>query len=249
MNILLTIAYDGTNYAGWQRQDNATAVQQKLEEALSELLKQPIKTTGASRTDAGVHALGQRAAFAVEHMQVPIEKLAQVVNSFLPEDIAVQAAQQVSDGFNPRFDAKSKTYRYQIYNGAHPNPLLRRYSAFVPYDLDVGIMSQTAAYFIGTHDFAAFCAAGSGAKTTVRTIFKCEIEQEGSLIRMGVTGDAFLYNMVRIMAGTVLYAGLGKIQPSDIPAVLASKDRTGAGKTMPPEGLTLLEVVYNKGNA
>lgn len=246
-NILLTIAYDGTNYAGWQRQDNAVAVQQRVEEALTELLNEPIKITGASRTDAGVHALGQRVAFAVRHMPIPLEKLPQVVNSRLPNDIAVQAAQWVSEDFNPRFNARFKTYRYQIYSGACPNPLMSRYSAFVSYDLDIKKMSQAAARFIGTHDFAAFCATGSGAKTTVRTIFACEIEKEGHLIRMHVTGDAFLYNMVRIMAGTVLYAGTGQLQPSDIPHIIASKDRTGAGKTMPPEGLTLMEVVYDDG--
>ncbi|MCL2421967.1 MAG: tRNA pseudouridine(38-40) synthase TruA [Defluviitaleaceae bacterium] len=248
-NVLLTVAYDGTNYAGWQRQDNAVAVQQRLEEALTETLNQPIKVAGASRTDAGVHALGQRAAFAVEHMPIPIEKLPQVINSHLPEGIAVQAAQLVSEDFNPRFDTRAKTYCYQMHNTIYRNPLLSRYSAYAPYPmLDAERMSQAAAHFVGTHDFAAFCATGSSAKTTERTIFFCEVErgEKDSLIKMTVNGDGFLYNMVRIIAGTVLYAGIGKLSPQDIPDIIASKDRSKAGKTMPPEGLTLVEVMYDE---
>ena len=242
MNILLTVAYDGTNYCGWQRQDNAVAVQQKLEEALSEIFRREVKTAGASRTDAGVHALGQRAAFSVDKISIPIDKLPLVINSHLPEDIAVQGAERVGEGFNPRFDARAKTYCYQIYNAPYSNPLIRRYSAFVPGELNVEKMIEAAPKFIGTHDFAAFCASGSGAKTTVRTIFDCNVSQEGPLIRMSVTGDGFLYNMVRIMAGTLLYAGMGKVD--DICGIIASGDRKLAGKTMPPEGLTLMEVMY-----
>lgn len=244
MNVLLTVAYDGTNYAGWQRQDNAVAVQQRLEEALFSLFNKDIKVTAASRTDAGVHALGQRAAFAVEHMSIPLEKLPLALNNNLPPDISVQAAQLAEDDFNPRFRAKAKTYSYQIYNAPLPNPLFSRYSAFVPNTLDVKKMICAADNFVGTHDFAAFCAAGSSAKTTLRSIFACKIEQEGPLIKMTTTGDGFLYNMVRIMVGTVLYVGLGKYLPEDIPKIIASKDRTKAGKTMPPEGLVLVEVVY-----
>ena len=240
MNILLTLAYDGTNYAGWQRQENAITIQQRLEEALDS------KVTGASRTDAGVHALGQCASFEVSHMPVPLEKLPQVINSRLPSDISIQSAKIAPDGFNPRFRAKFKTYRYQIYNGITPNPLLSRYSAFVPNILDTEKMQQAATHFIGPHDFAAFCASGSAAKTTTRTVFDCKIERNDGLITMTVTGNAFLYNMVRIMAGTVLYVGLGKIPPGDIPEIIESKERVRAGKTMPPEGLILVEVVYEE---
>jgi len=246
MNILLTLAYDGTNYAGWQRQDNAVAVQQRLEEALSELMTHSVKVTGASRTDAGVHALGQRAAFTAEHMPIPIEKLPQVINSRLPRDIAVQAAEFVPEDFNPRFMALAKTYRYQIVNATHPNPLFGRYSAFVPYALDIEKMNQAAHCFVGRHDFAACCAAGSGAKTTERTIFFCQVKREGPLIHISINGDGFLYNMVRIIAGTIVYTGLGKLCPENIPAILASKDRSKSGKTMPPEGLTLVEIMYGK---
>lgn len=244
MNILLTIAYDGTNYCGWQRQDNAVAVQQRLEEALAYCFDQVVNVAGASRTDAGVHALGQRAAFSADKLSIPIDKLPLVINSHLPKDIVVQSAKKVKEEFNPRFDAKAKTYCYQIYNAPYSNPLLCRYSAFVPGALNTDKMAEAAAQFIGTYDFAAFCASGSGAKTTVRTIFDCSVSQEGSLIRMSVTGDGFLYNMVRIMAGTILYAGMGKIE--DISGIIASGDRKLAGKTMPPEGLTLMEVMYGE---
>ena len=246
LSILLTLAYDGTNYAGWQRQENALAVQQVLEEALAKLLGQSIIVRAASRTDAGVHALGQRVAFVAEHMPIPIDRLAQVLNTYLPADIVLQAACFVEKDFNPRFRAKSKTYSYQIYNAPLANPLQSRYSAFVPKALNVEKMSLAAAHFIGRHDFAAFCAAGSSAKTTVRRIFSCAVEQEGSLVRMTVSGDAFLYNMVRIIAGTILYVGMGKLQPGDVETIIASKDRSKAGKTMPPEGLCLEEIVYEE---
>ena len=244
MNILLTVSYDGTNYAGWQRQKNAIAVQQRLEEALTGLLKAPIALTAASRTDAGVHALGQRASFIVEHMPIPLEKLPQTINGCLPGDIAVCNAVLVPDDFNPRFSAQEKTYCYQLYNALYPNPLLARYSAFVPQDLNTAKMAAAAAHFVGTHNFAAFCASGSNVKSTERTVFACDVKQKGPLIKMHITGDGFLYNMVRIITGTIMYTGLGKILPGDIPAIIASCDRTKAGKTMPPEGLTLVEVVY-----
>jgi len=245
MQVLLTVAYDGTAYAGWQRQQNAIAVQQRLEEALSALLKRPITVNAASRTDAGVHALGQRAAFFADDLRVPLGKLPQVVNGFLPHDISVTAAQVVPDGFNPRFDAVCKTYTYNTYCGVVPNPLLRRYSAYVPRALDVEAMKKAAGMFTGRHDFAAFMATGGSAKTTVREIYACEvIESQPRLITLTVTGSGFLYNMVRIIAGTVLYVGLGKIAADDVPGIILSCDRTRAGKTMPPEGLTLVEVEY-----
>ena len=247
MQILLTIAYDGTAYAGWQRQQNAIAVQQRLEEALAALLNQPITIRTASRTDAGVHALGQRGAFFVEDLRIPVGKLPQVLCSYLPTDIAVTAAQVVSDDFNPRFDAAFKTYAYNFYSASSPNPLLRRYSAYVPQPLNIDAMKKAAGVFVGRQDFAAFQATGSSAKTTVREVYACDIScQPSGLITLTITGNGFLYNMVRIIAGTVLYTGLGKIAPEAIPDIIQSKDRTKAGKTMPPEGLTLLEVSYEQ---
>ena len=244
MQTLLTIAYDGTSYAGWQRQQNAIAVQEKLEDALLQLFGKPIIVKAASRTDAGVHALGQRAAFCVDKMRIPLDKLPQVLNGFLPPDIAVVAAETVSDIFNPRFDALCKTYSYSYYNASLPNPLHTRYSAFVPQPLDIAAMSQAAKSFVGKHDFAAFMATGGSAKTTVREIFACDVTADGSIVKLTITGGGFLYNMVRIIAGTLMYVGHGKISADAIPGIIQSLDRKKAGKTMPPQGLTLLAVKY-----
>jgi len=245
MQILLTVSYDGTSYAGWQRQKNAITVQEKLEDALTNLLCQPVTTKAASRTDAGVHALGQRAVFSVEKLHIPISKLPEVITSCLPKDISVTAAIAVPDSFNPRFGAAYKTYSYSLYNAKTPNPLLCRYSAFIPRSLDTKAMQEAAHYFIGRHDFAAFQATGSSAITTTREIFACDVKVEpANIINITVTGNAFLYNMVRIIAGTLLYVGLGKISAESVRAIILSCDRTKAGKTMPPEGLTLLAVGY-----
>jgi len=244
MHILLTISYDGTNYAGWQRQENAVAVQQVLEEALSTLLNRSISISGASRTDAGVHALGQCASFRAPDLRVPLDKLPVVLNGLLPPDISVTAAKIVSSDFSPRFGALHKTYTYTIYNAAHPNPLLSRYSAFVPQKLDIEKMQQAAVSFVGKHDFAAFCATGSSAKTTVREIYSCTVDDVDNLIKITICGNAFLYNMVRIIAGTLVYTGLGKIHYCEIPNIIALKNRKLAGKTMPPQGLTLIEITY-----
>jgi tRNA pseudouridine38-40 synthase len=249
MHILLTIAYDGTAYAGWQRQANGLAVQQVLEEALAQLFpcqkERPVTLRAASRTDAGVHALGQRAAFFAEDIKIPLDKLAQVVNGLLPRDIAVTACTAVPDDFNPRH-AKQKTYRYQIYNSPYPNPLMTRYAAFIPQALNLEAMKKAASLFVGRHDCLALCAVGGNGAvgSTVREIYACEASKDDALVTLSVTGNGFLYNMVRIISGTVLQAGLGKIMPEDIPGIILSRDRTRAGKTMPPEGLTLMEVVY-----
>jgi len=194
--------------------------------------------------------LGQRAAFAAEDMRIPIEKFPCVINGCLPQDISVTAAELVPDGFNPRHAAR-KTYAYKFYNSPCPNPLLRRYSAFVPQQLNLDAMKQAAAHFVGRNDFTAFKSTSpeevKGArkiKTTVREIYSCGVSETDGLIEMKITGNGFLYNMVRIIAGTVYYAGIGKISPEEIPSIFISRDRARAGKTMPPEGLTLVEVVY-----
>jgi tRNA pseudouridine38-40 synthase len=243
VQILLTIAYDGTRYAGWQRQTNGLAVQQVIEDILATLLDRPVTLRAASRTDAGVHALGQRAAFDGEGLKIPLEKLPQVLNGYLPKDISVTGLITVPDNFNPRH-ALNKTYRYQIYNALCPNPLMVRYATFISQHLDFTAMQKAACMFIGRHDFKALCASPQENQSTVREIYKCEISREGPLLTLTVTGNGFLYNMVRILTGTVLYAGLNKIQPESIPEIISSRDRTRAGKTMPPEGLTLMEAVY-----
>jgi tRNA pseudouridine38-40 synthase len=250
MQVLLTAAYDGTGYAGWQRQKNGLAVQQAMEDVLSGLLNEKIVLRAASRTDAGVHALGQRAAFKTDCLKIPLNKLPAVLNGLLPGDISVTAAEEAPDVFNPRH-AENKTYRYQIDNATYPNPLISRYSAFVSQALDIEKMRDAAVFFIGKHDFKAFQASSnendlSYEKSSVREIYECKIEMDevSRLITLIVTGNGFLYNMVRIVAGTVLYAGLGKIEPDGVPDIILSKDRTRAGKTMPPEGLILMEVRY-----
>ena len=248
MQILLTISYDGTSYAGWQRQKNAISVQQTIEEAMESLLKQKITLRSASRTDAGVHALGQRASFFVDTLKIPLFKLPSVINGYLPDDIAIINAEIVPESFSPRYDAVKKTYHYKIYNRPAPNPLLSRYSAFVPTSLDTAAMIKAAPLFVGVHDFKAFMASSPDTKgkevNTVREIFDCSCKNEGNMILITVAGNGFLYNMVRIISGTILYVGLGKIHPDKIPAIIEQKNRQNAGKTMPPQGLTLVGVEY-----
>jgi tRNA pseudouridine38-40 synthase len=245
MQTVLTIAYDGTDYAGWQRQVNGVAVQQRVEEALAAVMERSVTVRAASRTDAGVHALGQRAVFGWSELKIPLGKLPNVLNGLLPRDISVTDAVNVPDGFNPRH-ADRKTYRYQFNNAPFPNPLVNRYSAFVPQKLNITLMQEAARHIVGRHDFSAFKATGGSEKTTEREVYECELTGEcRGLLTLTVTGNAFLYNMVRIIAGTVLYAGLGKIAPDDIPGIIASRNRTRAGKTMPPEGLTLMRVEYD----
>ncbi|MDO4530651.1 MAG: tRNA pseudouridine(38-40) synthase TruA [Bacillota bacterium] len=244
--ILLTIAYDGTRYSGWQKQKNpdVITVEGELTKALQQLFKKPeLEIIGASRTDAGVHALGQRAILDVE-TTMPVERLPLAIRSFLPEDIVVTKAEEVADTFHPRFDCVKKTYEYRFWNSPVKNPKERLYSAYVQKPMDIGRMNEGAKAFIGTHDFAAFCAAGAQVSTTVRTIFDCHVEQNGESVRMYVTGDGFLYNMVRIIAGTLLAVGTGKLEPEAVAGIIAGCDRTKAGQTAEPQGLTLVEIFY-----
>ena len=243
MQILLTVAYDGTDYAGWQRQDNAIAVQEVIENALFKLYKTPCSLRSASRTDAGVHAYGQRASFFIEKQNIPLEKLPIVINSYLTNDIAIKHACIVSDDFNPRFSIK-KTYEYKIYNSKTPDPLNHRYCAYERKPLDISLMKEAYKYFFGEHDFSAFKATGGSAKTSIRQIYDGSIKKTDNIINLSITGNGFLYNMVRIIAGTLLYVGLKRIPPNEIPKIILSKDRKMAGKTMPPEGLALLEIFY-----
>lgn len=247
MRILLTIAYDGTKYSGWQKQKSkdVATVEGTLEQALRVLFRSPnLECVGASRTDRGVHALGQRAVIDVD-TTIPPHKIPFAIRPFLPDDIVVTAAEVVADDFHPRFDCIKKTYEYRIWQSDFKNPKERLYSTFVYETLDISAMQQGAKAFIGKHDFAAFCAAGSTVSSTVRTIFDCYVEQEGNCIRILVTGDGFLYNMVRILAGTLIAVGQGKKKASDVADIIASKDRRNAGQTAEPQGLTLLEIYYD----
>lgn len=241
--MLLKIAYDGTDYFGWQRQNNFVTVQQRVEEALSGLLKTEITVRGSSRTDTGVHALGQGVLFE-GNFTIPEENFPFALNSFLPHDIVCRGARLVDESFHPQYSVIKKTYRYRIFNDRLNNPLISRYCEFVPRALDFEKMRSVCPYFVGEHDFKAFCASGSTAKTTVRQIFALTVAKNQNIIDIEVTGNGFLYNMVRIIAGTLVDVGLGKINPLSVPAIIESCDRTLAGKTLSPKGLTLMEIVY-----
>ncbi|MBS4959969.1 MAG: tRNA pseudouridine(38-40) synthase TruA [Clostridiales bacterium] len=243
--ILMTLAYDGTEYCGWQKQKSpeVPTVQASVERALKELFRTEIECTGASRTDRGVHALGQRITFEAE-TTIPVDKIPLALNPYLPRDIVVQKAEEVSEKFHVRFDVTDKTYEYTFYVGQVPNPLLRRTAEFERSLLDVKKMNQGAAFFVGEHDFQAFCAAGNSTVSTVRRIFFAEVIQQQEKVIFRVNGSGFLYNMVRIMAGTLLDVGKGRIRPERIPEIIESKNRSYAGKTVGPQGLCLIEIHY-----
>lgn len=244
--ILLTISYDGTNYCGWQAQDNAVTIQQKIEEALGLVfgLSAPVKIVGASRTDTGVHALDQKASFFIDEIKIPLERLPLVINAKLPSDIAVTEAVFADPSFHPRFHAKEKIYRYQILNQKFPSPVLRNYSWHIHYDLDIDKMKKAALLMTGTYNFSAFCASGASVKSFVRTLYEVTVEKNEDLITVFTRGNGFLYNMVRIIAGTLVYVGCGKVLPDDIPEIILSQDRTRAGITAPPQGLTLFKIFF-----
>lgn len=198
---------------------------------------------GASRTDAGVHAVGQRAVIDVD-TSIPTEKIHLAINSFLPNDVVIVCAEDVSSDFNPRFQAERKIYEYRIYNNPVRNPICRNYSEYVREKLDIKKMSEAAEAFIGEHDFKGFCSSGNSSKTTVRTIYEMTVQRDGDFVVIRVIGNGFLYNMVRIIAGTLIYVGNGKIKPSDMGEIIKSGDRTKAGKTAGPSGLTLVKILY-----
>lgn len=241
--ILLTVSYDGTAYAGWQWQVNAVSVQQRLEEALAKLIGAPVRVTGASRTDAGVHALGQRAHFD-SASRIPPDKYPFALNTCLPPDIRVLEGREVPGSFHARFDARGKRYTYRIHNAPHASALYRNVTAHVPYRLDVERMHKALGALLGTHDFAAFEAAGGTAKTTVRTLTEASLTQEGPLLTLTVCGNAFLYNMVRIIAGTMLDIGMGRKPPDAFQEALETRNRLSLGITAPACGLELTKVFY-----
>lgn len=243
MRVKMIVAYDGTNYCGWQIQPNGITIEQVLNEHLSRLLKEDIKVTGASRTDAGVHSLGNVCMFDT-NTRMPAEKISYALNQKLPEDIVVVDSCEVSDDFHPRFSKSRKTYEYRILNARFRNPTRRLDTYFYHYPLDTEKMSEAAKYLIGEHDFASFCSANSQAQTTVRTIYDCTVSKVGDIITIRVTGNGFLYNMVRILSGTLLAVGLGQISAARIPAIIEGKSRPLAGPTLPPCGLFLTDVTY-----
>ncbi len=242
-NIAMRLTYDGKNYHGWQYQKNGITVQQTIEEALSRITGEDIKVTGCSRTDAGVHALDYVLNFKTQ-TNIPTEKIPYALNYHLSGDITALSAWEADENFNARFSSRGKRYIYKIWNGKMRNPFYRGYSWYLPYTIDREKMKAAAEHFVGTHDFSAFMAAGGSQKTTVRTVSECFVVCDGDLITVTVAANAFLYNMVRIITGTLAEVGMGKIEPEDIPGIIASGDRRESGLTAPPEGLFLEEVLY-----
>lgn len=244
MNYKLKLMYDGTHYAGWQRQQNAVTIQGELEKALSVITREAVSTVGVSRTDAGVHAACFTANVRLAH-EIDSYKLFRGANALLPADIRLISAEPCNENFNARFDAVKKTYLYRIDPTPHGNVFYRNYAWHVPQALDLANMKKAADCFLGSHDFSGFMAQGGSSKTFTRTIFESSFSEEGGLLVYRITGNGFLYNMVRIISGTLVAVGKGKIDPDDIPAIILSKDRTRAGMTAPAHGLTLLLAEYD----
>lgn len=241
--ILLRVAYDGTNYHGWQFQPGIITIESVLNEALSNMLKEDIKVIGASRTDTGVHSLGTIAVFDTES-KIPGEKFTYALNQKIPEDIRVVESKEVDISFHPRHQNSEKTYEYKIWNDKFEQPVNRLYSFFVHHELDIDKMQEGANYLIGEHDFKSFCSVNTTAETTVRTIYDIKVFKEDKMITIRVTGSGFLYNMVRIIAGTLIDVGKGRRKPEDVKVMLEALDREKAGPTAPAHGLTLYSYKY-----
>lgn len=241
-NIKLTIEYDGTNYAGWQRQKNVMTIQQELEQAIEKITAAKSEVIGSSRTDAGVHARGFVANFLTES-SIPAASFKDALNSKLPEDIVILNSEEVNCNFHARYSSIGKQYSYTILNRPQPSAIDRRYVYHYKKLLNYQAMKLACSYYIGTHDFEGFKSTGSSVKTSIRTIKSAYLTKTGDKVIFYVEADGFLYNMVRIMVGTLIDVGIGKIKPEDIINVINSKDRNRAGKTVPASGLCL-EIVY-----
>ena len=242
--VKLIVAYDGTNYCGWQIQPNGITIEQVLNENLSKLLGEEITVTGASRTDSGVHSMGNVAIFDTE-TRMPADKISFALNQRLPEDIVVQDSCEVPSDWHPRYqDNISKTYEYHIYNAQMPNPLKTRYCTFVSFPLDIGAMREGAKYLIGAHDFVSFCNIRTNTQDTVRTVYDLTIEKKDDEIVLRITGNGFLYNMVRIIAGVLIRVGRGFYTPEKVKEILEAKVHTSEGATALPNGLVLVKIDY-----
>lgn len=241
--IRLTVAYDGTNYCGWQIQPNGITVEEVLNKQLSRLTGEEIRVIGASRTDSGVHALGNVAVFDSE-TSIPPERLSYALNQRLPDDIVIVRSEEVAPDWHPRYQECRKTYEYHILNAKTPDPLRRKTRCFVSFDLDVEKMRQAAAYLVGEHDFASFCNVRTDVKDTTRTVYSLDIIRKGDEITIRIRGNGFLYNMVRIIAGTLIRVGRGFYPPEAVREMLAAKKRDASGITAPPEGLVLVKIEY-----
>ena len=241
--IKLIVAYDGTEYSGWQIQPEAPTIEMCLDKAIHELTGENVHVTGASRTDAGVHAYGNVAVFDTEST-IPGDRFTFALNRFLPDSIVIQDSWEVSVDFHPRHCNTRKTYEYRILNTAVPLPQKRNFTWHVAGSIDIEKMKEAAAYIVGEHDFKSFCCVRTQAESTVRTIYSLEVLQEGSEIIIRIKGNGFLYNMVRIITGTLIQVGKGRFMPEYVKQMLEAKNRTVAGQTAPPQGLTLVGIEY-----
>ncbi len=242
-NIRLTIEYDGKDFNGWQKQPNKLNIQGEIERAIEEITGEKVDLIASGRTDAGVHALAQMANFKT-NSKLPVEKYPIALNTKLKKSIRIQKAEEVEENFHSRYHCKQKTYRYVINNSEQGSSIYRNLEYFIPNKLDVEKMQEAVKYFEGEHDFRAFKASGTSSKSSVRTIYKAKVEKQGDRIVIELTGNGFLYNMVRIIAGTLVDVGLRKIKPDEIPEIIENGERSRAGKTLPPQGLYLVKVEY-----
>lgn len=243
-NIKIVIEYDGKNFNGWQKQPDKMNIQGEIERAIFEITGENVDLIASGRTDAGVHSLGQTANFKMEN-NMPLEKIPLAINSKLKKSIRVQSAEEVDERFHARYNCTGKKYRYVINNALIESALYRDFELHISNKLDIEKMREAIQHFVGKHDFSAFKSSGTSSKNSIREIYKAEIIQDGERIKIELTGSGFLYNMVRIISGTLVDVGLGKIEPDAIPVIIESQNRDNAGKTLPPQGLYLVEVYYN----
>ena len=245
-NIKLVIEYDGKEFNGWQKQPTKLNIQGEIERAIKQITGEEVDLTASGRTDAGVHALGQVANFKT-NSNIPIEKIPIALNSNLKKSIVIKSAEEVEERFHSRLNCKRKTYRYIINNSGYGTAIYRNLETHIPMKLNIQKMQEAVKYFEGEHDFKAFKASGTSSKSSVRTIYNAEVIDAGNeRIYIELTGSGFLYNMVRIISGTLVEVGLGKIEPNEIKTIIESQKRENAGKTLPPQGLYLVSVEYEK---
>ena len=243
-NIKLTIEYDGKDFNGWQKQPNKLNIQGEIERAIETITGEKVDLIGSGRTDAGVSALGQVANFKIENNKMPIEKMAYAINSQLKKSIRVKKAEEVEESFHSRYTCKKKTYQYTINNSEQGTAIFRNIQYYFPLKLDEKKMNEAVKYLVGKHDFKSFKASGTSSKNSVRIIYDAKVTRDGDLVKIELTGSGFLYNMVRIISGTLVEVGEGKIAPEMVKQILEKKDRSLAGKTLPANGLCLMKVDY-----
>ncbi len=242
-NIKLVIEYDGSGFNGWQKQPNKLNIQGEIEAVIENITKEKIELIASGRTDAGVHAIGQVANFKT-NSNIPIEKIPIAINSQVKNSIRIKSAEEVDERFHSRYNCKRKTYRYIIDNSKYGSSIFRNMTYHMPIKLNINEMQKAVKYFEGEHDFKAFKSSGTSSKSSVRTIYEAKVIKKNEYIILELTGNGFLYNMVRIIAGTLVDVGLEKLKAKDIPVILEKKDRQKAGKTLPPQGLFLVKVEY-----